>query len=799
MSVQPADCSLATDESPVPSGSACAPTSSPPASSRPFVPIHSTPKRLARDRPRPDDLESDSGGSADESESPEEGSHGGRRRLRPHFFPELHLARRTFCYSKLKEHGIRSVADLGCGEGSLLGLLASPAHQLDDFPSLYPPTPGASLPSSLSPSSVVVPPFSTSSELQSRRAKLDILRRIPRPPPESRDLHLEKLVGVDLDLSACRVAAERVGPLQDDTMYRWEELTVQVYHGGAEVYNDALEGVEAVVLTEVIEHMTSPALARLPNLVFSVYAPRLVVITTPNHSFNPYFPPPSSTSRSDDVELSSRHLNRDPTGRTHRLFRDPTHEFEFTPEEFRAWAEQLQSNHADEYELTITGVGSLASYYYDRETRTSKIPFPPPSLSLHPALKSDPYSTEPVRDPTEFYATQIAIFTRKYSHEPERTPRSARPVPLPFFSSPNASPVPSTHLALGPAPPRSETAAVESGQSKATTTTRTTTPRPELGRRQSSALPLPHHLVASFTHHVRPSPLPPPPRGLERDEAPEAREIVDEVKRLFDALGAVWNGETSLSDLWRVGGEAAVGFGEDRFGRDGDDEIEEGGTSSDGEGDDGIPDEVEVEVDRVDEEDSTDARPVRATGLASFQQSERWTLGSSSPRRSRSNQVGRPSLRELVRGEVGLVVSALLDDEHTVECDVREGSTNLASSPEAARGESRSTKVWKSEWEFVDAIAEGEEKRSGMEALRIRWNGWKEPARFEGGQERDGKAREAREPNGREQEDEASKTELPTAGDGPSTVDRARDVPTMGNHGEVSEALASTVWDNDEW
>lgn len=32
---------------------------------------------------------------------------------------------------------------------------------------------------------------------------------------------------------------------------RWEELTVEIYEGALEVFNEALEGVEAMVATEV--------------------------------------------------------------------------------------------------------------------------------------------------------------------------------------------------------------------------------------------------------------------------------------------------------------------------------------------------------------------------------------------------------------------------------------------------------------------------------------------------------------------------------------------------------------------
>ncbi|GAA5931183.1 hypothetical protein JCM1841_003481 [Sporobolomyces salmonicolor] len=435
---------------------------------------------------------------------------------RPHFFPPLWLGRRTACVEVLRREGVHSVADLGCGSGSLLSLLSLPAYHLDDFPSLYPPTPGTSIPSSLSSSS----PSSFSQlqpQIQTRYDKLSILRSVPRPPAEQSELHLRKLVGIDLDPAACRKAGEACRPPEKEeggsrwtsANRRWEELRADVYSGAVEVYNEALEGVEAVVLTEVIEHLTPSALARLPALLFSVYSPRVVILTTPNHSFNPYFPSPSSPPPASGEET---HFHPDPTSCTSRLFRDATHTREFTPDEFRALAEQWQRDHAaGDYDLSFSGAGSLAAYY---SSMPEGIPFPPPSAHLHPALADDPFSLALPADPSTFFATQIAVFRRRYSHAPERSPRSARPTPLPFFTgTPPASPG-----ALSP---------VHGA-------------RPGLGRRQST-LPLPHKLVVSHVH------TPHPAAG---HAAPPAQ-ILEELRRVFRDEQ---KDELTLADVWRLGG-----------------------------------------------------------------------------------------------------------------------------------------------------------------------------------------------------------------------------------------------------
>jgi hypothetical protein len=241
---------------------------------------------------------------------------------------------------------------------------------------------------------------------------------------------------------------------------------------------------------QVIEHLTSSAFSHLPALLFSgssshscsllpsdahagfptftVYKPRLVIITTPNHSFAPYFAPPSSSSFARNPRQSASalaacedaHLHPDPTGRTSptRLFRDPTHLFEFTSSEFHDWATSLAASTpgADDYELTFDGVGSLAQYWGSVSSggyHDPQIPFPPPSKDVHPAMKDEATTTALPEDPRTFFATQIAVFRRRdppssaVSEEGEkadggRNPRPSRPSPLPFYSrltSPSSS------------------------------------------------------------------------------------------------------------------------------------------------------------------------------------------------------------------------------------------------------------------------------------------------------------------------------------------------------------------------
>ena len=281
------------------------------------------------------------------------------------------------------------------------------------------------------------------------------------------------------------------------------------------MYNQALDSLDAIVATEVrldprapkaclrgigpghqltrptqvIEHLTPHALQKFGSVVLGVYQARTVIVTTPNHSFNPYF-----VASSEEEE--SRNRFEDPTGRTTRVFRDSDHRFEWTEDEFQSWAKSVAAE--NDYRVAFSGVGSLRSYF-----GRAPIPFPPPSLAAHPALATNPASLAIPSDPSKFFATQIATFTRQYPNEPERSPRSHRTTPLPFFS-----PISSPLAQLQPSPPLPGSPTVPDP--------------PRLVHRKS--LPaVPHILVKSNTQRAVPS----------AGNAASPRAILKEVGRLY--------------------------------------------------------------------------------------------------------------------------------------------------------------------------------------------------------------------------------------------------------------------------
>ncbi|BGP43898.1 hypothetical protein JCM10449v2_007955 [Rhodotorula kratochvilovae] len=485
-------------------------------------------------RPHPDSEDDD---DFDDTYGPvvadKQGSAAGEALSKPFFFPPLWLARRTACAQLLQSEDVKSVVDYGCGAGAVLSLLALPAYHRDEFP----------LPASPPSSSEHAP-----SPAYTKADKLALLASLPPPSPSSRGLHLSRLIGIDADPSACEKAAKVCAPPAEGEARepRWEEMRTEVWRGGVEVYNEALEGVDAFVMTEVIEHLTPSALSRIPSLLFSVYKPRLVIITTPNHAFNAYFPPPSPSSSPSRPSWSRNtpqndeehplHLFPDPTKRTTRVFRDATHTLEWTPEEFRSWcADALRDAGAeDAYDVEFTGVGSLEAYY---RPCGGEVPFPPPALALHPALADHPLCTARPEDPRAFFATQIAVFRRRAASgyggkDEQRAAREEQDAEDEERASrsPRVSPI-NTYAPLPPAvSPLAGSA-----------------PFPSRGAGALDVPRVPHTLVASDLHSAHPTVAGPPASGEQLREA--VRGVFRRARR-----GAC----VSVEEVWRAGWESSA-------------------------------------------------------------------------------------------------------------------------------------------------------------------------------------------------------------------------------------------------
>lgn len=303
--------------------------------------------------------------------------------------------------------------ELGCGSGSLIGLLAVPACSLDEFPSA----------SALDYLKSKRASTDDLARLERLRKIEDILRGTPELEVYQRDLHLQVLIGLDLDPERLQYARtlnqdphQSLSSSSFPPPSRWEPLRVELWHGNLAVKNERFVGIECIIMSEVIEHLYQSDIDRSIPLLFGHYRPQWIIITTPNYEFNRHIDQYSTPESRRD------HRFLDPTGRTDRYFRDSDHKFEWTRDEFNHWCQSISSTY--DYDHHITGCGSYKNYFYQSVNRTD-------SSEPNPQF---PLPTLPVPEhPERFFATQIVIFHRR-SHnttpsgfDPQKESPSKRP------------------------------------------------------------------------------------------------------------------------------------------------------------------------------------------------------------------------------------------------------------------------------------------------------------------------------------------------------------------------------------
>lgn len=126
----------------------------------------------------------------------------------------------------LQENSVRSVLDLGCGEGRLLKLLLeNPAF--------------------------------------------------------------ERILGLDVSYRALEYATKR---LRLEHLPANQRKRITLLHGSLTYRDKRLEGYDAAAVIEVIEHLDEPRLVAFERVLFEFIRPAIVVITTPNAEYNVKFP-----------------------------------------------------------------------------------------------------------------------------------------------------------------------------------------------------------------------------------------------------------------------------------------------------------------------------------------------------------------------------------------------------------------------------------------------------------------------------------------------------------------------------
>ncbi|MFJ9952814.1 3' terminal RNA ribose 2'-O-methyltransferase Hen1 [Kitasatospora sp. NPDC091207] len=136
--------------------------------------------------------------------------------------PSLAEQRRTAILAALREVGAARVADLGCGQGELIGALL-------------------------------------------------------------KDSRITEVLGVDVSARALTAAARK---LRLERMPERQVARVKLVQGALTYTDTRLKGYDAAVLCEVIEHLDLPRLPALEYAVLGAARPSAVVVTTPNAEYN---------------------------------------------------------------------------------------------------------------------------------------------------------------------------------------------------------------------------------------------------------------------------------------------------------------------------------------------------------------------------------------------------------------------------------------------------------------------------------------------------------------------------------
>jgi 3' terminal RNA ribose 2'-O-methyltransferase Hen1 len=143
------------------------------------------------------------------------------------------------------------------------------------------------------------------------------------------DRQFERIVGLDVSMQVLQRAAQRLGY---DRLPPKQKERIELVHGSLIYRDQRLAGFDAAAVIEVIEHLDPPRLSAFERVLFEFARPTTVVLTTPNREYNSMW-------------------ETLPAGQ----FRHPDHRFEWSRDEFHAWASRIADHHG--YSVRFLPVG----------------------------------------------------------------------------------------------------------------------------------------------------------------------------------------------------------------------------------------------------------------------------------------------------------------------------------------------------------------------------------------------------------------------------------------------------------
>jgi 3' terminal RNA ribose 2'-O-methyltransferase Hen1 len=140
-----------------------------------------------------------------------------------------------------------------------------------------------------------------------------------------------QIVGMDVSYVALERAKDR---LRFDRMPERQRDLISLFQGSLNYRDKRLAGFDAFAIVEVVEHMDQSRLSTFEKVVFAHAAPHTIVLTTPNREYNENY----------------EHMNQG-------SLRHNDHRFEWTRDEFRAWATRVAEE--NEYDVVFSGIGDV--------------------------------------------------------------------------------------------------------------------------------------------------------------------------------------------------------------------------------------------------------------------------------------------------------------------------------------------------------------------------------------------------------------------------------------------------------
>jgi 3' terminal RNA ribose 2'-O-methyltransferase Hen1 len=139
----------------------------------------------------------------------------------------------------------------------------------------------------------------------------------------------QHIVGMDVSPRLLEIAAER---LHLDQLSTAQRERIQLMQGSLTYRDKRLNGFDAALVVEVVEHFDPPRLAAFERVLFEFAKPGCIILTTPNAEYNVRFP-------------------NLPGGQ----FRHKDHRFEWSRSEFQQWANQVAARFG--YQVRFLSIG----------------------------------------------------------------------------------------------------------------------------------------------------------------------------------------------------------------------------------------------------------------------------------------------------------------------------------------------------------------------------------------------------------------------------------------------------------